>query len=120
MATVFEKLDELKIDNAFISKVSHSEIKEFKKEVEVEAIRNAKEKADYLLAAIGQETGTALIINERNFNSDDNYARDIQTRGSRSMSQNMYEVSEKYKSEGTIEFRKINIQIMIYTKFEIK
>jgi hypothetical protein len=59
---VFEKLDELKIVDAVISKVSHSKIREFKKEVRILAIKAAKEKADYLLNAIGEKTGQALIV----------------------------------------------------------
>jgi nicotinamide mononucleotide adenylyltransferase len=60
VADVFEKLDEMKIDNAFISKVSHSKIKEYRKEVEIQAIKNAKSKADYLLAAIGTRNRNSI------------------------------------------------------------
>ncbi|MFT6769786.1 MAG: hypothetical protein ACJAX8_002136, partial [Flavobacteriales bacterium] len=48
------QLDSLKIKNAFLSRVSHSEIETMTKEVEIEAIQNAKEKADYLLEAVGE------------------------------------------------------------------
>ncbi len=120
VADVFEKLDEMKIDNAFISKVSHSKIKEYRKEVEIEAIENAKAKADYLLAAIGQETGTALIINERNSNTSNYYIDGIQVRGARSSSGIMYEAPSQDKLKGTIDFRKIKLETTIYVKFEIK
>jgi uncharacterized protein YggE len=118
VADVFEKLDEMKIDNAFISKVSHSKIKEYRKEVEIQAIKNAKSKADYLLAAIGQETGTALIINERNSNPDDYYIDGLNVRGARSLASVQY-IEPKDKSIGTIEFRKIKLETTIYVKFEI-
>jgi uncharacterized protein YggE len=54
LADVMEQLDSLKIKNAFLSRVSHSEIETMTKEVEIEAIQNAKEKADYLLEAVGE------------------------------------------------------------------
>jgi len=120
VADVFEKLDNLKIDNAFISRVSHSEIKEFRKEVEIEAIKAAKSKSDYLLAAIGQATGSALIINDRSSNANDYYTDGIQVRGARALSGILYEVPEQDKSVGTIEFKKIKLETTIYIKFEIK
>ncbi|MFT5957853.1 MAG: hypothetical protein ACI87V_001737 [Flavobacteriales bacterium] len=54
VADVMGQLDSLKIKNAFLSRVSHSEIETMTKEVEIEAIQNAKEKADYLLEAVGE------------------------------------------------------------------
>ncbi len=119
VADVFKKLDEIKIDNAFISRVSHSKIKEYRKEVEIEAIKNAKSKANYLLESIGQQTGTALVINERNSNSGD-YIDGLQIRGARASSGIMHEVPSQDKIKGTIDFRKIKLETVIYVKFEIK
>lgn len=120
LVDVLRKLDEIKIDNAFISKVSHSKIKELRKEVEIEAIKAAKTKADYLLAAIGQETGSALIINERSTSTNEYYVDGVQVRGSRASSMNGYETLDKAKSLGTVDFKKIKLESMIYVKFEIK
>ncbi len=119
VAVVFEKLDDMKIDNVFISKVSHSKLKEYHKEVEIKAIKNAKEKADYLLTAIGQETGTALIIKDHNANSDVHYIDGLNVRGARSNANVQY-LESKSKSLGTIQFRKIKLESTIYVKFEIK
>jgi uncharacterized protein YggE len=119
VADVFEKLNEMKIENIYISKVSHSKIKEFHKEVEIKAIKNAKAKADYLLNAIGQETGTALIINDHSSNSDIHYIDGLNVRGARSNASVQYSES-KSKSIGTIQFRKIKLESTIYVKFEIK
>lgn len=121
IADVFEKLDEIKIDNAFISKVSHSKIKEFRKEIEIEALKNAKSKAEYLITAIGQQIGTALIISERNSNTSDLYIDGIQMRASRSLSGiETYEIPSHDKLNGIIGFRKIKLETTIYVKFEIK
>jgi len=120
VADIFEKLDEMKIDNAFISKVSHSKIKEYRKDVEIEAIKNAKSKADYLLTAIGQETGTALIVTERSSNSNDYYIDGVKMRGARASNGIRYEVPSYDKLKGKIDFRKIKLETTIYVKFEIK
>lgn len=112
---VFEKLDELKILDANISRVSHSEIEEFKKEVRILAIKAAKEKADYLLITIGEQTGKALIVREvGSFHKlEDSYLNTVNTRNNEFQSQNKAE-------DKIIQFQKIKLQAAIYVKFEIK
>lgn len=116
---VFEKLDDLKIVDAYISKVSHSKIEEFKKEVRIMAIKAAKEKADYLLTAIGEQVGKPLIVNESSHYEFD--ASMVNARSSGSESSNSYSGMMKVGyPDKIIEFRKIKIQAAIYVKFEIK
>ncbi len=114
---VFEKLDELKIDDANISKVSHSKIEEFKKEVRVLAIKAAKEKADYLLVAIGEQTGKAQIVREVGpmYRLDDSQLNVVNTR-----SENTGSLFEDKEEDKIIQFQKIKLQAAIYVKFEIK
>ena len=61
---VFEALDELKIKSGRIVKVSHSKIKDYEKDIRIQAIKDAKARADYLLNAIGQSRGKALEVYE--------------------------------------------------------
>jgi len=61
---VFRELEALGISNISIEKLDHSEIEKFKKEVKVDAIRNAKETAEALAEPIGQKIGRALYIRE--------------------------------------------------------
>ena len=118
---VFEKLDELKIVDAYILRVSHSKLLEFKKEVRIMAIKAAKEKADYLLTAIGEQTGKALKVNEitSNYNRDDSY---LNVREARNESSSFYVDGVKMKGSDkvVIQFQKIKLQASIYVKFEIK
>ena len=111
---VFEKLDEIKIVDANISKVSHSKIEEFKKEVRILAIKAAKEKADYLLVAIGEQTGKALVVREAGpfYKLEDSYLNVVQTKSNESL----FENTEENK---IIQFQKINLQASIYVKFKI-
>lgn len=60
----FLELDRLEIEEARIQRVSHSKEPEYRKEMRIKAITAAKEKADYLLAAIGERTGPALSVAE--------------------------------------------------------
>ncbi len=61
-----QKLDDEATQNFFISRVSHSKIQEFKKQLKIQAVKAAKEKAIYLADAIGEKAGEALTINEPN------------------------------------------------------
>lgn len=61
---VFLDLDRLEIEEAGIHHVSHSKEQEYRRQMRVQAITAAKEKADYLLAAIGETTGPALKVEE--------------------------------------------------------
>ncbi|MCB0769947.1 MAG: SIMPL domain-containing protein, partial [Flavobacteriales bacterium] len=61
---VFMELDRLQIEDAFIHHVSHSKEVEYRRAMRIEAITDAKDRADYMLAAIGERTGPALEVIE--------------------------------------------------------
>lgn len=121
---VFQQLEELKMNIAYISKVSHSKIDSLKKEVKILSIKSAKEKADYLLNAIGEQTGKPLIIRETQNGLEGltGAMGGVSIRGSRTENSDYYidgpSISDKAKDE--ILFRKIKIESGIYVKFEIK
>lgn len=119
LGKVFEKLDELKILDANISKVSHSKILEFKKEVRIMAIKSAKEKADYLLEAIGEQRGKPLKVYEDRPNAiqDDAY---LNVRGARAKSIFLDGLKLSDSDNTIIQFEKIKLKSSIYVKFEIK
>lgn len=115
---VYLELEKLNIKDAFISKVTHSKIESLRKEARIAAIKDAKDKADYMLMAIGEETGKPLIIKENAF---------FDNTTTRLTANYMYE--EKNSSYGTyggstgkeeVQFNKIKISISVYAKFEIK
>ncbi|MFD2562227.1 SIMPL domain-containing protein [Aquimarina rubra] len=63
---VIEALEKNDISNISIDKVNHSEIEKFRRQVKIEAIKAAKEKAVFLTAAIDQKIGKAIYIQELN------------------------------------------------------
>ena len=112
---VFSQLDKLKIINAYVAKVSHSDIVFLKKEVRVTAIKAAKEKAEYLLDAIGEEIGKALIVKEEQVYSSGNI------RCAHSNASNYYVNSvEVKKNEDFIQYEKIVLEASMYIKFSIQ
>ncbi len=66
MDELVNKLDDEATQNFFIAKVSHSKIQEFRKQLKIQAVKSAKDKAIYLAEAIGEKVGEAVTINEPN------------------------------------------------------
>ena len=62
----FEALSRLNIKNARITRTDHNDIDNYRKQARIEAIKAAKDKASYMLEAIGEELGQPLFINEQN------------------------------------------------------
>lgn len=113
---VYEKLDALKILDAYIARVSHSKMEAFKKQVRIMAIKAAKDKAEYLLAAIDEKMGNPIVIYEEN--SVRNLPRKLMNlRGVTTASEVDYVDGIRQPAE--IQFKKIKLQSSIYVKFEI-
>lgn len=118
---VFLELEKLEITDAFISMVTHSKMDSLRKEVKISAIKAAKEKADNLLTAIGEQTGKPLVVIENEVPSNRGLSN-VNVRGGRSSDVEYFVDGIKVKSEenNEIQFQKINIQTSIYIKFSIK
>jgi uncharacterized protein len=116
LGKVYEKLDQMNAFDAFVSKVSHSKIPELTKENRIKAIKAGKEKADYLLGALGQVAGPPLQISE-----GENFIEDpFQFRGPRMAMKNVYSKdNEMEEAESRVNFRKIKIRSSYHIKFEI-
>ena len=118
VALVFEKLNEIKINNIYIEKVSHSKYDAIVKEIEIKAIKNAKHRADYLLHAIGETAGKSLII--RQTNSNPIVYNRMNTSNTNDISYNALGSSSMKYEKLEVQFSKIRIASSIYVKFEVK
>lgn len=116
---LFSRLDALDMDNAHIVKMSHSRIDSLKKETRIRAAKAAKEKAAYLLAAIGQQPGGVLIVREE----DPGFTAMPES--------NPYAVNSRYKAEDgadswsvkgneRVEVRKLRIQASVYIRYLVR
>jgi uncharacterized protein YggE len=118
---VFQELEKLEITDAFISKVSHSKIDSLRKEVRIMAIKAAKDKADYLLTAIGDQTGKPLIITESPQTIYRSEINALPTRNVNSIASTVGGVSSSLgDKDNEIQFQKIKLASSIYVKFSIK
>lgn len=106
-----EKLDSEGINIMNIAEVSHSKIKEIKNDLKLEALKAAKEKANYLLEGIGEQLGSALEIQE--LDHGDPYPMH-----ERAMS---YAKSEQQDEgyQSNLEYKTIKIKSQIRAVFEI-
>jgi uncharacterized protein YggE len=59
-----DKLDDNATQNFYISRMTHSRLDEFKRALKIQAVKAAKEKAQYLSDAIGEKVGGAVTISE--------------------------------------------------------
>lgn len=121
LGKAFQQLDKLEITDAFISKVSHSKIDSLRKEVRIMAIKAAKAKADYLLMAIGEQTGKPMVVRELELENLPLSSNIINVSGSRASEQGYYiDGIEMRENEDEIQFQMIKLQAAIYVKFLIK
>jgi hypothetical protein len=114
---VFRDLEELGISNITIDRIEHSEIERFRREVKIEAIKAAKEKAGSLAEAIDQTAGRAILIQEQNFHvfkTMQGTASNIVVRGYGSTNQTELDPLPE------IEFEKIKLEYTILARFELK
>jgi uncharacterized protein len=61
-----DKLDDNATSNFYIARTSHSRLEEFRKQLKIQAVKAAKEKAGYLAEAINEQVSVAVTINEPN------------------------------------------------------
>jgi len=113
LSKVFETLDEINAFNANVQRVDHSEIKRFKKEVKMQAVAEAKEKAGYLLEAIDEKVGKPIFIQERE--SYDMYQPLMK---SAMMAMDQEQAGETALPE--IGFQKIKLKYTVFARFAIQ
>lgn len=117
---LFQQLDKIDIQDASIDRVGHSKIDSLNKINRINAIKAAKAKADYLLAAIGEQTGEPLIVKEENTRYLENSM--LNARGARNSLSEVQIISGSAPASygGEVQFQKIKLYSSIFVKFQIK
>ena len=108
---ILNKVDPKGIQSTNIDSYDYSKITELKKELKIQALLAAKEKATYLLAAINEKPGDAINITEAD---NSNYP------GPRPMMfANKAMVANAAPADSDIDFKKIKLSFQINAVFEI-
>jgi uncharacterized protein YggE len=113
-AKVFTELEKIDISNISVEKIDHSKMTELRKEVRTNAIKAAKEKAEYLTKAVGQTIGKAIYIEVMN----ENEPRPL--RANNTMLFKAAAIGEDSAYEPDIDFKTIKIESSILVRFELK
>ena len=120
MDGLIEKLDDDATQNFTITRTSHSKIQEYRKQLKIQAIKAAKEKAIYLSEAINEKTVEAITIIE-----PDEYTSGYDPRVSNFLS-NQYSLSkpafDKFseREDTGIDFKKIKLRYDVRVVFALK
>lgn len=113
MDELVAKLDDEATENFFISKVSHSKLQEFKKQLKIQAVKAAKEKAMYLSEAIGENVGEAIVINDPT--EMGNYPRPMYSNVMMKQAN-----AEGDQAAANIDFKKLKLQFEVSVTFALK
>ena len=106
---LFERLDERGINGVNISNYTHSRLKQYEQELKLQALKNAKNKAEFLLQGIEEELGPVIEVHE----IEPGHAQPVLYRA-----QAMEADASGYQSN--LEFKTIKLKARIRAVFQIK
>jgi uncharacterized protein YggE len=112
MDKLVDKLDDEATQNFNISRTSHSNMDSIKKQLRIQALKDAKDKADYLANALGNAVGDALIINDPTESGD--YPRPMMYANA------MMKTADSENAPMNVDFKKIKIEMNANVIFELK
>lgn len=116
VAKVWQALDDLRISNISILKVTHSQLDKYKQEVRLEAMRNARESAQEMAGAIGQTIGKCFYIYDSNSNVlPVMYDNAVLMRSAKAVAD-----AESVAEEDPLEFKTIKLEYGVQAKFVLE
>ncbi|HMS43014.1 MAG TPA: SIMPL domain-containing protein [Pyrinomonadaceae bacterium] len=114
-----EIADRLNISRLDLVEATHSELPRFRRETKIEATKAAKNKAEYMLGAIGERIGKAVFIKEIENDEDDGYQSNLRSNNNLSSNSNTF-VIDGQESSNKLGFSKIKIRYEVLARFEIE
>lgn len=112
---ILSKVDSRGINYANVSRVEHSKREEFKKQVKIDALKAAKVKAEYLVAAVDQKLGKIMEIRELDENIQ--YPQPVFMKANM---RSMAAESADAVADSDVQYQKIKISYRMQAAFEIK
>lgn len=107
---VFVKLEAIGISNLSIERVDHSQIEQYRREVKINAAKDAREKASDLANAVGQTIGKAVFMQESSSNDAYPYQRLYKTTA-------MISGTSLSEVVPDMDFEKIVLEYKIFARF---
>lgn len=107
---ILTNVDDRGIARTDIGEVSHSQIEQLRREIKIEAIKAAREKAEYLLTALGESVGPVLEVQE----TDNGYVPTPR------YAKQMMIMEASAAAEPPVDFQTIKLRYEVRTVFGIK
>lgn len=117
VSKVYSALDAIGISNVSILRVSHSKINEYKEQIRIAAIRNAKQNAATLAEAIGQEIGSCFYIYDSNNDVMPVFYNNFAVARGKTM---MDTASAESSDEEPLDFKTIKLTYNVQAKFVLQ
>ena len=114
MDDLVSKMDDEATQSFGIAKTDYSKMDDLRKQLKIEAIKAAKEKAAYLAGAINEQVGSAITINEPN--EVVNYPRPMYS----NMALKQAAVEDNAEPPMNVDFKKMKIQFDVNVVFTLK
>ncbi|MFT3704432.1 MAG: SIMPL domain-containing protein [Agriterribacter sp.] len=113
-----EQLDDQATQGFQITKTSHSKMTEYRKQLKIQAIKAAKEKAIYLSEAVGEKAGEAVTIQEPAETPDFPIYNEALL--SNKISQSRMQSTAGFNESGAVDFKKIKLRYEVSAVFALK
>jgi uncharacterized protein YggE len=115
VVAVYDKLSEIGISDITISRVSHTDIEQYKSRCRQEAMKNAKAVATELATAVGQNVGSCFYIYDSNRGITPSYYNDGVM-----LMRSVAKLANGAQAEQTpVEFKKITLNYSVTAKFRL-
>lgn len=119
-----DKLDDLATQNFRIVGVSHSKIMEYRKQLKIQAVKAARDKAQYLTEAISEQLGQAITIRE----PEEDISSDIKQGNYRSVTKGKIEANDNFRMKDNgygliddgVDYRRIKLRFEVEVLFALK
>lgn len=118
-----DKLDDEATSNFSIVRTSHSKITEYRKQLKIQAVKAAKDKANYLAESVNEKVGEAITITEpEESTSSDVASGRYKAASNLAYSNNLsFSKSEAYGGyDGGADYRKIKLRFEVKVLYALK
>jgi len=111
MGQLLVDLEAAGISNISVDRLDHSQLEKCRREVKVNAVKAAREKAEAFAEALGQKVGRALYVGENGngYYSHQNVAANVRIRG-----------AAMVPEVPALDFEKIQLKYSVLVRFELK
>lgn len=113
---VFIELEKIGISSVSIDRLDNSKMESYRKEVKIDAIKAAKDKAESLATAVNQSIGRAIYIQEL----EHNFMNGVVAASNSIMVRGISSAAYGSNVPPDIDFEKIKIEYSILCRFELK